>query len=116
MAGGISVHGVDVARGVPAAGMAVELWRLEPVAQRLACGELGANGAWDIAEARAASMREGAYELRFHAGAYFRRTHGEHAPCLFDVVPFRLLLADLERHYHLPLKITPWGYALFLGA
>jgi len=24
-------------------------------------------------------------------------------------------IADLGQHYHLPLKMTPWGFALFRG-
>ena len=46
--------------------------------------------------------------------AYFAGRHGD-SPFL-DVVPFRFKIADPARHYHLPLKITLWGFSLFRGA
>jgi 5-hydroxyisourate hydrolase-like protein (transthyretin family) len=37
-------------------------------------------------------------------------------PPFLDVVPFRFGIADASEHYHLPLKLTPWGFSLFRGA
>ena len=28
---------------------------------------------------------------------------------------YRFGIADLAQHYHLPLKMTPWGFSLFRG-
>ena len=47
MEGGISLHAVDVARGVPAQGLRVELWALTPQRRLLADGLLAANGQLD---------------------------------------------------------------------
>ena len=41
---GMSLHVVDVARGKPAQGMRVEIFRLQPQPERLASGQLAANG------------------------------------------------------------------------
>jgi 5-hydroxyisourate hydrolase len=30
-------------------------------------------------------------------------------------MPFRFGIADPAQHYHLPLKVTPWGFSLFRG-
>ena len=36
-------------------------------------------------------------------------------PAFLEVVPYRFGVADLAQHYHLPLKMTPWGFSLFRG-
>jgi 5-hydroxyisourate hydrolase len=53
----------------------------------------------------------------FHAGAYFAAAGVPQAtpPFLADV-PFRFTIADPEQHYHLPMKITPWGFSLYRGS
>lgn len=108
------MHGVDVARGIPAAGMRVELWALTPELRLLAQGELGANGVWEDPVTRTDLIAVGTYEARFHAGAYFAASGS--APGILDLVPFRFVIRDPAQHYHLPLKMTPWGYSLFRGA
>lgn len=42
--GGISIHAVDVAHGVPAAGLAVRLHRIEPMPRVLANEVCGSDG------------------------------------------------------------------------
>ena len=32
-----------------------------------------------------------------------------------DVVSYRFGIADPEQHYHLPMKVTPWGFSCFRG-
>jgi 5-hydroxyisourate hydrolase len=114
MAGGISMHGVDVARGVPAQGMRVELWMLAPESRFLADGCLSAIGVWEDPLTRSDIIVAGTYEARFHAGDYFADSGS--ASGILDVVPFRFVIRDPSQHYHLPLKMTPWGYSLFRGA
>jgi 5-hydroxyisourate hydrolase len=115
MAGGISVHGVDVTRGVPAQGMMVEVYALDPARRLVAEGRLAASGALDHAVAQGAAA--GTYEVVFHVGEYFRSSGAStSAPPFLDLVPFRFTIADPAQHYHLPLKITPWGFSLFRGS
>jgi 5-hydroxyisourate hydrolase len=33
-----------------------------------------------------------------------------------DLQCFRFGLADPSQHYHLPVKLTPWGLSCFRGA
>ena len=65
---GVSIHVVDVARGVVAAGMRVALLRDE---RTLADGVVSAQG---LLEHPALNERfaAGAYEARFHVGAWYR--------------------------------------------
>jgi 5-hydroxyisourate hydrolase len=115
MAGGISIHVYDVSRGVPAAGLRVEL--KGPDGDTLATGTVGASGAFDHPTARGEGLREtGLYEARFHVGTWYR-SEGVTlpTPAFLEVVPYRFGIADLAQHYHLPLKMTPWGFSLFRG-
>ena len=112
---GISVHVVDAARGLPAAGLVVEIWALDGGRRRIAAGALSTRGTLDDAGLSAAGP--GHYEALFHVGDFYRGL-GEALPepPFLDVVPVRFGIADAAQHYHLPLKLTPWGYSLFRGA
>jgi 5-hydroxyisourate hydrolase len=116
MAGGISLHAVDVARGVPAQGMAVELWMRAPTPHQVAQGRLGANGQLDHASVRGEGVEAGEYEALFHVGDYLRALGGDDASPFLDVLPFRFQLRDAAQHVHLPLKFTAWGCAIFRGS
>ncbi|MCU0939473.1 MAG: hydroxyisourate hydrolase [Burkholderiaceae bacterium] len=111
---GVSIHVVDVARGVVAAGMRVELHALAPP-RLIADGVVGANGLLAHA-ALDAHMPAGPYEARFHVAAFYR-TVGVALPDppFLDVVSYRFGIADPQQHYHLPMKLTPWGLSCFRG-
>ncbi|MBN8535205.1 MAG: hydroxyisourate hydrolase [Rhizobiales bacterium] len=113
-AGGISIHAVDVSTGRVAAGLKVELLRLEPSQALVATGEIGSNGLLDHPSARGEGVVAGFYEVRFDLGDFFARA-GREAPFL-DSVPFRFHVRNAAEHYHLPFKFTPYGFSLFRGA
>ncbi|MEI9804173.1 MAG: hydroxyisourate hydrolase [Pseudolabrys sp.] len=114
---GISIHVVDVSRGVIAAGMRVELHVIadngEPAL--LVQGAIGAKGLLEKPEL-AATFKSGAYAALFHVGEYYREA-GVNLPVVpfLDVVYFHFGIADPAQHYHLPFKCTPWGYSCFRG-
>jgi 5-hydroxyisourate hydrolase len=109
MAGGISIHVYDVSRGVPAAGLHVEV--RGPDGKLLVDGRTAGAGTLD-----APTPLTGFYEALFHIGDWYR-AHGVPVsnPAFLEVVPYRFGVADLAQHYHLPLKMTPWGFSLFRG-
>jgi 5-hydroxyisourate hydrolase len=113
---GLSVHAVDVTRGVPCRGMRVEVFALAQGRRLIADGELAASGALEHA-VTTERLPAGPYEVLFHAGAFFSRAGvAQSDPPFFDVVPFRFAIADPAQHYHLPMKITPWGFSLYRGS
>jgi len=117
MAGGISIHGVDVARGVPASGLLVGVERLGPARLAVAAGRLGANGLLDHPIARGEGVEAGAYEVQFHIAEYLRASgYPAEQVGFLDVLPFRFVVTKVDEHYHLPLKFTPWGIMLFRGS
>ncbi|MFZ4808377.1 MAG: hydroxyisourate hydrolase [Hyphomicrobiaceae bacterium] len=113
---GISVHVVDTTRGLPAAGMRIEIYALAPARTLIAEGLLAASGALDHAVARQ-RLAPGSYEVDFHAGDFFTAAGvAQAAPPFLDVVPFRFQISDPEQHYHLPMKMTPWGFSVYRGS
>ena len=117
---GISIHVVDVSRGVVAQGMRVEVFTAAAsttAARKLLCeGAINAKGVLDDAVLMSDAMQAGYYEAVFHAADYYR-TAGVALPAhpFIDVVTYRFAIADTRQHYHLPMKLTPWGYSCFRG-
>jgi 5-hydroxyisourate hydrolase len=113
---GLSVHAVDVTRGVPACGMRIEVFALAPRRSLIATGELAASGVLEHAITKQ-NLEPGAYEVVFYAGDYFASAGVAQAnPPFLTEVPFRFTIADPKQHYHLPMKITPWGFSLYRGS
>jgi 5-hydroxyisourate hydrolase len=116
--GGISLHAVDVAEGLPAEGMAVELWALPADGVRLlAQGVLGPGGALDHPVARGeVPIATGAHEARFAVGDWLRARDPRLGRIFMEVAVLRFEVLDPSEHVHLPLKFTRWGLALFRGS
>jgi 5-hydroxyisourate hydrolase len=98
----LSMHVLDTARGEPAAGVPVRLESLD--GRRLAEGVTDHDGRlrdWVPAEHWGA----GAYRLVFAtSGVFFPEV----------VVVFRV--ADPDRHYHVPLLLSAFGYTVYRGS
>lgn len=107
MAGVLTTHVLDVARGRPAAGVGIELWRDDRLVTAATTND---DGRCDAPLVEAGALREGEYELRFAVGAYF----GEDS--FLDVVPVRFRVADASQKYHVPLLVTPWSYSTYRGS
>jgi 5-hydroxyisourate hydrolase len=113
---GVSIHVVDVSRGVVATGMHVELFAASGGPPRLiASGSIAKTGVLDN-PALDRRFEPGFYEARFHVADYYRAAIGAASEVPFvDVISYRFGLADPDAHYHLPMKCTPWGYSCFRG-
>jgi 5-hydroxyisourate hydrolase len=117
MAGGISLHAVDVASGRPAAGMTAELVAIRADGEHvIARGTLGPSGALDHPAARGDGVALGTHEARFHVGDWLRAADPSTGPVFMEVAVFRFEVSNLQEHIHLPLKFTRWGFALFRGS
>jgi len=115
-AGGISIHAVDVSRGVPAAGLSLRLRRLDPGAAVIAEGACAANGHFVHPVAEGDGVLRGSYEVEFDVGAFFRESGVSIPdPPFLEVAVFRFGIDAVREHFHLPFKFTPWGFSLFRG-
>jgi 5-hydroxyisourate hydrolase len=105
-----------VARGRPAAGVAIELLR-HPAgarsAETLTRARTNADGRTDRPLLAAGELQAGRYELLFDVGAYFE---SEGDPPFLGLVPVRFGVADAAASYHVPLLVSPWAYSTYRGS
>lgn len=116
--GYLTTHVLDTARGAPAAGIAVTLYRIEGTNRlKLGAAQTNADGRTDAPLLPKGQLSTGTYELVFEAGAYFDRTGTPpEAPRFLDVVPLRFGVSDANKHYHVPLLLSPFGYSTYRGS
>jgi 5-hydroxyisourate hydrolase len=112
--GRLTTHVLDTAAGRPAAGVTVELYRVDSD-RRIAVGVTNADGRLDKPLIEGAQFGDGVYELRFHAGDYLRRANRLPDPPFLDVVPIRFGVVANES-YHVPLILSPFGYSTYRGS
>jgi hydroxyisourate hydrolase len=100
---------LDTAHGRPAAGIPVELARVEGERRELLRSvTTNADGRTD--EPLLEELEAGTYEIVFSVGEHFG---GEG---FLDRVPVRFAIADDGAHYHVPLLVSPWSYSTYRGS
>ncbi|HEV3087957.1 MAG TPA: hydroxyisourate hydrolase [Candidatus Elarobacter sp.] len=107
----ISTHVLDVARGIPAAGISVGLFALDGERTLLHVAVTNADGRTDAP--LATDLQAGDYELVFAVMDYFAL---ENVPTFFDEIPVRFRITDASARYHVPLLLSPWGYSTYRGS
>ena len=123
MTGKLTTHVLDTAHGCPAAGLTIELWRMDPppLTTPLKTVITNGDGRTDGPLLEAPDLAVGVYELRFEIGAYFTACTVDPAidlpsPLFLDIVPIRFGIADASAHYHVPLLCSPWAYSTYRGS
>jgi 5-hydroxyisourate hydrolase len=117
MTGYLTTHVLDTARGQPARGMQVVLFRLSG-SERTEIARLFTNddGRTDSQILPAADFETGMYELEFHAGDWMDATGiAPESPRFLDIIPIRFGMSQQD-HYHVPLLISPFGYSTYRGS
>ncbi len=116
--GRLTTHVLDTTNGCPAAGIEIELFRIDgesrsPVLKQ----RTNSDGRTDSPMLEGSAMTEGTYELVFHAGEYLAGVVAGLPDIPFlDTVPIRFGIADADAHYHVPLLISPYGYSTYRGS
>jgi 5-hydroxyisourate hydrolase len=116
--GYVTTHVLDAGRGCPAAGLRIELFRLDGEARSLVRSvTTNADGRTDAPVIPKGELVSGVYELLFHAGAYLDSAGlpGE-SPRFLDRIPIRFGIADATAHYHVPLLLAPYSYSTYRGS
>lgn len=116
--GYLTTHILDTARGCPAAGIPILLYRVSGNSHRkIATAQTNADGRTDEPILPVASFKTGQYELIFQVREYLE-THGlasgEHL--FLEQIPIRFGISDPEAHYHVPLLLSPFGYSTYRGS
>lgn len=116
--GYLTTHVLDTARGVPAAGVKITLYKVSGEArEKIAETRTNADGRTDTPILPKETFTTGTYELIFFAGDYLRATgQAGDEPLFLDQVPIRFGMADAAAHYHVPLLLSPYGYSTYRGS
>lgn len=116
--GYVTTHVLDTASGKPAAGLQIDVFRLQGDERKpLGSFTTNSDGRTDRPVIAGGEMAEAVYELVFHAGDYLDETHGKPGELRFlDLVPIRFRVSDANQHYHVPLLLSPFSYSTYRGS
>ncbi len=111
----ITTHILDTALGCPAAGVALQLDKVDASGQwvTLASGTTNSDGR--VADLLPSDhvLQPGCYRMRFQTGGYFARNKSAGFYPYADVV---FEITDTKSHYHIPLLLSPFGYSTYRGS
>ncbi|WFR60763.1 hydroxyisourate hydrolase [Paenibacillus amylolyticus] len=120
--GRITTHVLDTSKGVPAAGVRIELYTLKRDGEqeskiKVAESVTNADGRLDAPLLAGGKLESAIYELQFHVESYYaQRSLEELGQALWTIVPIRFAVSDASSHYHIPLLIAPGGYSTYRGS
>jgi 5-hydroxyisourate hydrolase len=117
MSGSLTTAVIDTSGGGPAAGMLIDLFRVDRgpgERHHLKTCETDARGAVEAPLLVDDALVPGTYELLYHVGRYFQahRAATDNRPFL-DVVPVRFSITDPSSAYHVTLLASPWSYTMY---
>lgn len=109
---GLSTHVLDTSTGRPASGVQLELHALHGSTWKLV------HSTCTDADGRARGLSNGPlvagdYRLQFATSAWFAKQGTE---CFFPSVIIEFRLSDTQRHHHVPLLLSPFGYSTYRGS
>lgn len=116
--GRLTTHVLDTANGKPAAGLAIDLFRIEGERRTFLVSVVtNADGRADNPVLEGEGFETGTYELMFYVGDYFKPLgQSDERPGFLDEVPVRFGVSDAAAHYHVPLLVSPFAYSTYRGS
>jgi 5-hydroxyisourate hydrolase len=117
MSGYLTTHVLDTARGCPADGLSIDLFRIEgDKRSHLKTVVTNDDGRTDAQILPSDEFQTGTYELVFHAGDYLDRTGTPpEEPRFLNIIPIRFGMSEAQ-HYHVPLLLSPFSYSTYRGS
>lgn len=116
--GKLTTHVLNVADGIPAAGMRIELRAVTSAGTApIGTAHTNADGRCGTPLLQGAEFRPGRYALTFHVAEYFRTLgHSLPDPPFLDEVVIGFGIARADQDYHVPLLVSPWSYSTYRGS
>lgn len=111
----ISTHVLDTSLGAPAAGIRVQIARVDAAGSSVVLGEgiTNTDGRVPALAPIGAALVAGRYRLRFEVATYFSLTK---RPSFYDEITIDFRVTDTAAHYHVPLLLSPFGYSTYRGS
>ncbi|HUO86000.1 MAG TPA: hydroxyisourate hydrolase [Thermoanaerobaculia bacterium] len=111
---GLSTHVLDTSRGRPAAGVAVLLERREADGWRpLARAVTDADGRVGSLLPEGTALAAGDFRLTFALAEWFA---GQGREAFYPEAAVAFTVRDPGEHHHVPLLLSPFGYATYRGS
>ena len=116
--GKLTTHVLDTAQGKPGAGIAIELFKIDPSGRRCLKSVLtNRDGRTDVPLLQDQELQAGQYELVFAAGDYFAAAGvALPEPRFLDRITIAFGIAHADQNYHVPLIVSPWSYSTYRGS
>jgi 5-hydroxyisourate hydrolase len=109
----ITTHVLDTAKGQPAAGVAILLYRQQSATwQQVGQGRTNADGRLPDLVPPGTGLPPGVYKMKFLTREYFDR---EATPTFYPYVEIVFDTTD-RVHCHIPLLLNPFGYTTYRGS
>ena len=105
----LSTHVLDLKTGLPAKGITLSVFRAgAPLGTFVTdadgrCGDLLAG----------AALQAGDYRFEFDVETYFAASGTE---TFYKTIPIEFTIVQTDRHYHVPLLLSPFGYSTYRGS
>jgi 5-hydroxyisourate hydrolase len=114
----LSTHVLNLAAGLPAAGMRIDLHSVSGGDRTLNVSVVtNADGRSPAPLLEGVAFRAGRYALTFHVATYFRSLGVALAePAFLDEVVIAFGVAEPTQNYHVPLLVSPWSYSTYRGS
>ena len=108
----LSTHVLDAVLGMPARGIVVEAFAKDAEArwQRIGSGVTDDDGR--IARVEQAPLATGIHRIVFATADYFA---AQHVDAFYPEVAVTFTVGD-ERHYHVPVLLSPFAYSTYRGS
>jgi 5-hydroxyisourate hydrolase len=108
----LSTHVLDAARGEPAAAVRVQLFAADDRSGAAPLGTGETDGDGRITDLAPADLAPGSYRLVFATGPYFTAAG---VSSFYPEVTITFTV-DEDRHYHVPLLLSPYAYSTYRGS
>ena len=117
--GFLTTHVLDTARGCPATGIKINLFRVTAEYNfiEIANSETNEDGRLLKPILSGKDFCSGKYQIIFHVKEYLQLNFKDVDDNFFlEEVPIRFTISKPMEHYHVPLLLSPFGYSTYRGS
>ena len=114
--GKLTTHVLDTVRGCPGVGIGISLVALNDSRRSIVEMVTNEDGRTAQPLLEGDTYRSGQYEIVFSVGAYFRQLGLAGDNGFLDQIPVRFRIDADNKHYHVPLLVSPWSYTTYRGS